>query len=133
MTGRAHEEGLDLHLDEAGDRARRVVGVDGREHEVAGERRVDRDLRRLLVADLADHDDVRVLPEERAQRAREGEPDARVHVHLVDAADLVLDRILRREDVAARLVDAVQARVERGRLAGARRPGDEDDAVRAAG
>ena len=53
-----------------------------------------------------------------------------LHVHLVDAADLVLDRILGGEDVAARLVDPVQARVERGRLAAAGRAGDQDDAVR---
>ena len=63
-----------------------VVRVDRREHEVTGERRVDRDLDRLLVADLADHDDVRILPEEGAERAREREPDLRLDVHLVDAA-----------------------------------------------
>src|SRR6185437_10858659 len=82
----AHQEGLDLHLDEAGDGAGRVVGVDGREHEVAGEGGVDGDLRRLLVTDLADHDHVRILPEEGAQRAGEGEPDPGVDVDLVDAA-----------------------------------------------
>ena len=38
-------------------------------HQVAGERRLDRDLRGLAVADLADHDDVRVLAQERAQPA----------------------------------------------------------------
>ena len=43
--------------------------------------------------------------------------------------ELVLDRILDGEDVEVRLVDLVQARVERGRLAGAGRAGDEDDAV----
>ena len=76
---------------------------------------------RLLVADLADHDDVRVLPEEGAQRAREREPDLRLDVHLVDALNLVLDRILGGEDVEVRLVDPVDARVERRRLAGAGR------------
>ncbi len=75
---------------------------------------------RLLVADLADHDDVGILPEEGAQRAGEGEADLRLDVHLVDAADLVLDRILGREDVEVRLVDAVEARVERRRLAASR-------------
>jgi hypothetical protein len=41
-----------------------VVGVERREHEVARERGVDGDLDGLLVADLADHDHVRILAEE---------------------------------------------------------------------
>ena len=55
---------------------RRVVGVQRGEHEVAGERRLDRDLRGLAVADLADHDDVGVGAHHRAQ-AR-GERQARL-------------------------------------------------------
>ena len=55
--------------------ARRVVGVQRREHEVAGERRLDGDLRRLAVADLADHDDVGVGAHHRAQAG--GERQAR--------------------------------------------------------
>ena len=74
---RAHEERLDAHVDQARDGAGGVVRVDRREHEVTRERRVDRDLDRLLVADLADHDDVRILAQEGAERAREGEPDLR--------------------------------------------------------
>ena len=56
-----------------------------REHQVAGERRLDRDLRRLVVADLADHDHVGVLAQDRAQRLREGEVDLGVDLHLADA------------------------------------------------
>ena len=82
---RGDEERLDAHVEEARDRRRRVVGVQRREHEVAGERGLDRDLGGLEVANLADHDDVRVLPQERAQRGREVEPDVLVHLHLVDA------------------------------------------------
>ena len=66
----------DADVDEASDGARRVVGVERGEHEVAGERRLDRDLRRLAVADLADEDDVRVLAHDGAQRRAEGEPGA---------------------------------------------------------
>ena len=54
----------------------RVVGVQRREHEVAGERRLDGDLRRLEVADFADEDDVGVLAQEAAQRGGEVEADA---------------------------------------------------------
>jgi hypothetical protein len=113
-------------------RRRGVVGVEGREHQVARERRVHGDLGRLLVADLADHHHVRVLPEEGAQRAREGEPDAGLTCICESPADVVLDRVLRREDVHVGGVDAVEARVERGGLAAARRARDEDDALGAA-
>ena len=67
--GRAHEERLDVHLDQARDGAGGVVRVDRREHEVARHRGVDGDLRRLLVADLADHDHVRD-PDARRRAAR---------------------------------------------------------------
>ena len=71
----ADQEALDAHLREAGDRARRAVGVQRREDHVAGERGLDRDPRRLGVADLADHDDVGVGAQDRAQPG--GERQAR--------------------------------------------------------
>ena len=66
---------------------------------MAGERGLDGDAAGLQVADLADHDDVRVLPQERLQRRGEGQPDLGPHLHLVDAHQVVLDRVLRRHDV----------------------------------
>jgi hypothetical protein len=47
--------------------------VHGGEHQVAGQRRLHGDLRRLGVADLADHDLVRVVAQDGAQAAREGQ------------------------------------------------------------
>jgi hypothetical protein len=51
--------------------SRRVVRVQRRQHEVTGQRGLDRDLDGLGVADLTDQDDVGVLAQDRAQRARE--------------------------------------------------------------
>ena len=130
LDGRGHEEGLHAHVDQARVGAGGVVGVDGAEHEVAGERGADGDLRRVEVADLADHDDVGILPEHVAQGAGEGQADLRAHLHLVDAGHLVLDRVLDRDDAQVGRVDLAQEGVERGRLARAGRAGDEDDAVR---
>ena len=48
-----------------------VVGVQGRQHEVAGQRRAQRELCGLGVADLADEDDVGVLAQHGAQPAGE--------------------------------------------------------------
>jgi hypothetical protein len=89
--------------------ARRVVRVQRREHEVARERGLDRDLGGLEVADLADHDDVRVLPQERAQRGGEVEADLVVHLHLVDAVEVVLDRVFGGGDVDVDLVQLARA------------------------
>ena len=69
---RAEQEGLDAHVGQARDGARRVVGVQRGQHQVAGERGLDGDLRGLEVADLADHDHVRVLAQDGAQRLGEG-------------------------------------------------------------
>ena len=82
--GGAGDERLDAHLVQARERRRCVVRVQRREHEVAGQCRLDRDARRLAVADLADHHDVGVGTQDRPQRVREREPGARVDLHLVD-------------------------------------------------
>ena len=74
-------------------------------------------LHRLHVADLAHHDDVRVLAHDRAQRVGEGEVDLRLHLDLVDARHLVFDRVLDGDDLHVGLVEAVERGVERGGLA----------------
>ena len=88
------QEALDAELDQARDRAGGVARVHGREHQVAGERRLHRHLRGLGVADLADHDDVGVLAQDRAQRGREGDVDLALHLHLAEARVDHLDRVL---------------------------------------
>ena len=57
-----HPRGLDPHVEQPGDRGRRVVGMDRGEDEMAGDGRLHGDLGRLLVADLAHQDHVRILP-----------------------------------------------------------------------
>jgi hypothetical protein len=109
----------------------RVVGVQRREHQVAGQRRLHGDLGGLLVADLADQDHVRRLAQHGAQDARERQADAALHLALVDAADVELDRVLGGDDLDVGAVELLQRRVERRGLAGAGRAGDQHDAVRA--
>ncbi len=58
--GGRHQEGLDPHFDEAHRGGCSAVGVKGGENHVPGERGFDGDRGRLLVADLADQDDVGV-------------------------------------------------------------------------
>ena len=52
-----------------------------------------------------------------------------VDLALDDAVDVVFDRVLGGDDLAADVVQFAQGRIERGRLAGAGRAGDDDDAV----
>ena len=94
-----------------------------------GERSLDRDLGRLEVADLADHDDVGILAHDVPEPRGEGEADLRLHRDLVDALELILDGILDGDDLLVGRVDLVERAVERGRLAGARGAGHEQDPV----
>ena len=127
---RGDQERLDAHVDQAHHGACRVVGMQGREHQVPGQARLHRDLRSLQVADLADHDHVRVLAQNGAQRARERQLDSRIHLGLADAIEVVFDRVLDGDDVGALGVELADRGVERGRLSGAGRAGDEDDSMR---
>ncbi len=62
-----------LHSDvhQPGHRVGGIVGVECGEHQVAGQRSLQRDLRGLLVSDLAHQHHVGVLPQNRAQRGRQ--------------------------------------------------------------
>ncbi len=108
-----------------------VVGVQGRHHQVTGLRGLDRDVGGFEVADFADHDDVGILSQEGAQRVGEIETCLFIDVDLVDAGQLDFGRVFSRCNIHARLVQDVQARVQRHRLAAAGRAGHQDHAVRA--
>ncbi len=117
-------------VEQAEDRADRVLGVHRRVDEVAGHRRLHRHRRGLDVADLADEDDVGILPQDRAEDVGE-----RVALLVVDrdlraALEVVLDRVLDRDRVALLDVDLAKAAVERGRLARAGRAAGEQEARR---
>ena len=88
---------------------------------MAGEGRLDRDLRRLQIADLTHHDDVGVLAHDVAQACRKREPDIRVHGYLVHPRQLILDGILDGDDLLVGRVDLVEGGVEGSGLARSRR------------
>src|SRR6266566_4285404 len=127
---RRHQERRNPHVEESRDRRGAIVGVQGGEDQMAGERGANTDLRGLEVARLTDEDHVGVLTEEGAERGGERPADALVDLDLVDALQVVLDRILGGHDVHVRRIDRVDPRVERGGLAGPGRSGDQYHAVR---
>ena len=97
---------------------------------MAGQGGLHRDGRRFVISHLTDEDDVRVLTQERAQGGIKRQPDVRSHVDLGEPLEAVFHRILGGHQVDVFLVQLVEDRVERGRLTGTRRPGDEDHPVR---
>ncbi|MEZ4339399.1 MAG: hypothetical protein R3B82_22480 [Sandaracinaceae bacterium] len=82
------------------------------------------------VADLADHDHVRVLTQERAQRGGEGQPDAGCICTWPTPGISYSTGSSAVGMLSSGRVDA-RRHAERGRLAGAGGAGDEEDAVRA--
>ena len=115
------------------DRADGIVGMHRRQDQVTGLGRGDGGADGVLVAHLAHHDDVRVLPQRRDERIVEA-AGVNAHLPLIDQARgrLVdeLDRVLDRDDVpAARLIDAVHQRGHGRAFPGAGGPGEDDQAV----
>ncbi len=100
------------------------------EHEVPGVGGLTEDAGHLGVADLADHDHVRVLAQHRTQHRRVGAAGAVVHRDLGDAGHLTFDRVFDRDDVHGAGTEDVERAVERGGLARPGRAGDQHEAVR---
>ena len=63
QEGGTDQEGLDTEVLKPGDGGNGVVGVQGGKDEVAGQGRLGSVARGVQVPYLADHDDVRVLPQ----------------------------------------------------------------------
>ena len=127
---RSQQERLDSHVGQSIDGRERIVRVNGREDEVAGERGAKADAGRFRVADFAHHDDVRILPQKRPEGSGEGQTDLRLHLDLIDSLELVLDGVFDRADVRVGFVQLVQAGVQRGALAAAGRAGHKHQTVR---
>ena len=123
-----HQVRVYAHIRQTGYGAPGRVGVDRREEQVSRQRRPHGHLGRRPVADLTQHDDVGVLPQEGTQCGGERQADLLLELHLVDPFERVLDRILDREDVVRQGVQPPQRGVERRALARARRAADQHHA-----
>ncbi len=130
VDGGGDQERLDPHVEETVDGRGGVVRVQRREDQVAGKCRLHPDLGGFEVTDLTDHDHVRVLAQEGPERRCEVEADVLVHLHLVDAGEVELDRVLGGGDVLGYLVQFGKSGVKRNGLAATGRPGDEHHAER---
>ena len=100
---------------------------------MAGQRRLNGHLCRFQIADLANHDDIRVLPQQGAYSGRETDLDVVLYLHLIESRFDHFDRIFDRADVDLIRRKLLERRVEGRRLTGARWPGDEYDSVGGSG
>src|ERR1044072_2028276 len=121
---------LDSHVEESANNVNDVVGVDGREYQVARERRLNGYLRGLGVADFTDHYLVRVVAQYAAKTASKGQPLLLIDGNLRDALKLIFDGVFDGDDLVFFVLDLVQRAVERGRFTRTRRPRHEHHAVR---
>ena len=99
---RSDEIRLDAHVHQTRQRAGRVVGVQRGENQVTGQRRLHGNLRGFGVANFADENHVRVMAQNGAQPARKGQAGFFVDLNLIDALELIFDRVFNRDDLAAR-------------------------------
>src|ERR1700704_4943258 len=122
--------GLHSHVDKTADDVGDVVGMHGRKNQVSGERGLNRNLGSFVVSNLAHHDLIRVVAKDGAQSAGKRQTLFLVHRNLRDAANLVFDGVLDRDDLVFVGLDLVNRGIESSRLSRARGAGDEHHAVR---
>ena len=104
--------------------------MQGRTHQVSRDGRAHRDARGLAVANFADGNDIGVLTQNRAQAVCKRHAGLFVDLALVHAGDVVLDRVLERDDIDFLAREVLEHRAHRGRFAAARRADKQDDAAR---
>src|SRR5581483_1558435 len=79
---------IDPHVEEAADHVEHVVGVNRGKNQMSCQRGLNCNLRGLGVSDLAHHDLVRIMAQDGAQTAREGEAFLLVDGYLQHAGEL---------------------------------------------
>ncbi len=97
---------------------------------MAGLRRLDGNFGGFQIANFTHHHHVRILPQEGAQGAGEGEPCLGVDLHLVDAGQVDLHRIFGGGDVHLGGVENIEAGIERDGFTRAGGAGHQDHPLR---
>ncbi len=95
-------------VDHAGEGCGGGVRVEGGEDEVAGDRGLDSGAGGVGVANLTDHDDVRVETEDGAEAVGERTAVVRINRDLRDAGDAIFDRVFEGDNLAVGRVQGVQ-------------------------
>ena len=128
--GRFEQETLDAEIEQARHRRSRRFGVQGGQHEMAGESGMNGDTGCFGVAHFAHHDDIWILADEGPHRGGESQADRGFHLRLIDPLNFIFDRVLDGQNLPRGLVEEREHCRESRRLAAAGRPGHDDQAMR---
>src|SRR5712672_397467 len=121
IQGRDEIVRFNSHVNETADNVGNVVRMDSRKYQVSGQRGLNRDLRRFIVSNFADHDFVRVVAQDGTQSASECQPFFLIDGNLRDAANLIFDGVLNGDDLVFVGFNLVNCGVQSGGLTRARR------------
>lgn len=129
-TDGAAENGIGTNqVDHAGEGRRSGVGVEGAEHEVAGNGGLDGGFGGVGIADFANHHDVGVEAQDGAKAVGEILTVGGVNGDLGNAGDAVLDGVFKSDNLAVSSVEGVEDGIESGGLTRASRADHEDEAA----
>ena len=127
---RGDEVALELEVGQASDRRGGIVGVQGGEDQVAGQSGLDGVLGRLGIADLTDHDDVGILPQDVPQGSAKVTPALIFTAVWLKAGETISIGSSMVVMLSSGVGDRGESRVEGRGLTRSGWAGDQDDAVR---
>jgi hypothetical protein len=104
--------------------------MQGRQDEMPRQACLNGNLRSLDIADLANHDDIRILSKNGPQRLGKRQVRTRIDLNLPYSGKFVLDGILDCHYVQCLRIESSYRRIQRRRFAGSGRASDKDDPMR---
>ena len=104
--------------------------MQGTYYQVSGNRRLNRDARCLLVSDLTDHDDIRVLTKDGTQGTGEGQVCLRIYMYLIDTVDIRLYRVFDSDNIYILGVQFTEGCIQGSGFTGTGRSGNQQNSVR---
>src|SRR5262249_31418305 len=130
LHDRSEQKGLHVHVEQTRDAAYSIIRVEGAENKVASHGRANRNVRRFDIANLADHDHIRILSQNVTEAFGESQIDLRFYINLRDTSNPIFDRFFDGNDATLNGIDAAEKAIKGSRFAAAGRAGEKNDAVR---
>src|SRR6201997_213379 len=97
---RGEKKGFHVHVEQTRDATYGIIRVERAENKVASHGRADCNVRRFNVANLTDHDHIRILSQNVTEAFGESQIDLRFHIDLRDTSNPIFDRLFDGNDAA---------------------------------
>src|SRR5205823_12689094 len=121
---------LHIHIEQPRDAADGIIRVQRAENKMTRHRGADRDVCGFDVANLTNHHNVRVLPQNVTETFGKGQIDLWLHVNLRHARQPIFHWLFDGDDAALNGIDAAQEAIKRRRFSATSRAGEKNDSVR---